>query len=186
MTEVNLKELATALQVSLPTMQRLIETYPELPILERGGLGKSWRFELEAAVQFFVDRRAEEEAADAAKNAALAQLILPLKRIDKDGAEISLDDQLKAVRLRKALQDEQVAAGFLVPTAEIRAALEKVFRQHGQIMKTMINRVCSTHNLPEPVRRALEREVNEARETLLKEFQATTTEKTDEPNTLFG
>lgn len=187
MTEVNLKELAGALQVSLPTMQKLLETYPELPVVERGGLGKQWRINLEAAIQFFEDRRAEEAAAATAKNEALAQLTLPLKRTDTNGAEISLDDQLKAVKLRKALQDEQVEAGFLVRTADVRSALEKVFRRHGQVMIAMVARICATHNLPDPVRRAIELEINRARETLVKEtLAAASEEENNEPSSLFG
>ncbi|HVE20642.1 MAG TPA: helix-turn-helix domain-containing protein [Acidocella sp.] len=182
-----MRELAQMLRCSLPTAQRLVEQYPDLPVLERGGLGKSWRFDGEAVIEFLQAKRAEEEAKDAERNEALAQLTLPIGRKSEAGAPISLDDEIKAAKLRQLQRDELREMRFLVQTAEVRTALEQALRRFGQMQASAVTRVCRAHNLPEAVQRALEREFMDVRSAFVRETEAALeTDGADEPASLFG
>ncbi|MDE8344644.1 MAG: terminase small subunit [Acidocella sp.] len=188
MTEVNLSELAQLLGCSLPTASKLTLDYPDLPIIERGGLGKQWRFDGEAVIAFLQEKHLLEEARNAERNEALAQLMLPIYRKDDRDNKISLDDQLKAAKLRAAEREELKESRFLVPTHEVRTALERAFRRYGQLQESALERVCKAHNLPEAVKRVLEREFADARTAFVRESAAALamSEDGDEPTTLFG
>ncbi|MDD2794375.1 MAG: terminase small subunit [Acidocella sp.] len=188
MVEVNLDQLSQQLQCSLPTARKLIQDYPDLPVIERGGMGKQWRFDAGAVIAFLQAKRDEELALAAQRNEALAQLTLPISRRDETGAEVSLDDKLKAVKLRAAEREELKESRFLVPTHEVRDALEKAFRRYGQMQNSALDRVCKAHNLPEAVKRVLEREFAEARTAFVRDTTAAlaTKEDGDEPRSLFG
>lgn len=167
--EVNLKQMAKQLGCSLPTMSALVDRWPGFPVIERGDLGKQWRFDAEAVVAFLQEKRADESRLKAARDEQLAQLTLPIIRTDDAGRTISLDDQLKAVKLRALQREEAKEKGFLVPTLEVREALERALRRYGDVEASAIERVVRNHNLPDAVKRALEREFQEARVMFVRE-----------------
>ena len=168
-TIVNRDELAQALRCSLPTVSALVKRWPDFPVIERGALGKAWRFDLHAVVDFLTARREEEEAAAAEKNELLAQLTLPIGRRDESGRAISIDDEIKAAKLRALQREELKENGFLVPTHEVRLALERALRRLGIALDGAIDRTARTHNLPEAVKRALEREFADARTAFVRD-----------------
>ena len=90
-------------------------------------------------------------------------------RKDDLGNAISLDDQLKAAKLRAVQRDELKESGFLVPTHEVRAAMESALRRWGLMQQSAIDRLSKTLNLPEPVKRAIERDLEDARRAFVKE-----------------
>ena len=188
MVEVNLDQLAQQLKCSLPTARRLTVDYPDLPVIERGGVGKPWRFDMAEVVAFLQAKRDEEAAEAAERNEALAQLTLPLRGQDDKGATISLDDQLKAAKLRQVQRDEMKEARFLVPTLEVRVALERAYRKLGNALDSALDRAMKSHNLPEPLKRSLERDFAEARTAFVKDATEFLQMKEggDEPLTLFG
>ena len=163
MVLINRDQLAQQLRCSLPTVDAMIKRWPDFPVVERGGLGRAWKFDAAAVVNFLQDKRDEEERAQAEKSELLAQLVLPIERRDHDGKKLDLDDELKAVKLRKALREEQIESQFLVQTHEVRAALERSLRRFGQSLDSAVERVVKTHNLPDAVKRALVLEFGEAR-----------------------
>jgi phage terminase Nu1 subunit (DNA packaging protein) len=170
MPEINMAELATMLGCSLPTAQRLPVRYPDMPVTERGGLGKSWRFDAEAVLAFLEARKAEEEAERAARGELLAQLVLPIGRAtDKAGNEISYDDQIKAAKLRKVLRDEEVESRFLVSTQEVRTALEKLLRGLATNMGAALTSIQRDHNIPEPVMAAIRAKFDNARTAFVRD-----------------
>ncbi|WP_298214619.1 terminase small subunit [Acidocella sp.] len=185
---VNKDKLAELLGCSLPTVSALIKRYAEFPVVQRGGLGVEWKFDPQAVVEFLQARRAEEESQRLERDEQLAQLRLPSLFRDEPGGKVSIDDQLKAARLRQIEREELKEAGFLVPTHEIRAALERMIRRYAQIQESAVQRVCAAHNLPEAVRRAMAREFDEARAAFVQEMMARVSpgEEDHEPRTLFG
>ena len=169
MVEVNLEQLAERVKCSLPTMRVWVNKYAAFPVIERGGVGKPWKFDAEAAIEFLRARQEAQLAENAERDEALAQLSLPMARQDKDGKEIGLDDQLKAVKLRTLRREEAVAERFLVPTQEVRTALERAFRRLGQAETSALDRVVKKHNLPEAMKRALEMEFADARTAFVRD-----------------
>lgn len=188
MVEVNLDQLAKQLGCSLPTARKLVQDYSAMPVIERGGLGKQWRFDAAEVIAFLQAERDREEAEQAERNEALAQLTLPIIRRDEMGKKISLDDKLKAAKLRKIELDELKETRFLVPTLEVRTALERALRRWVQAESNVIERITKSHNLPDAVRRAMEREFNDARTAFVRDASEflTNPEGGDEPISLFG
>ena len=189
MTEVltiNKDQLATLLGCSLPTVTALIKRYPDIPIVERGGLGQEWKFDGPAVVAFLQARRDEQNQARAAKDEQLSQLALPITERDGDADKVSADERLKLARLRQLEREELKEAGFLVPTHEVRAVLERAMRRYAQIQESAVERISNTHNLPEAVRRALVREFQDARAAFVAELSAGLKGEGDEPRSLFG
>lgn len=160
---INRDELARALRCSLPTVSALLKRYPDFPVVERGGLGRAWRFDLPAVIGFLTARREEEAAIASERSELLAQFTLPIGRQDESGQMISIDEEIKLAKLRALQRDELKEAGFLVQTHEVRQALERALRRFGTALDSAIDRVARQHNLPEPVKRAIEREFADAR-----------------------
>jgi phage terminase Nu1 subunit (DNA packaging protein) len=141
----------------------MIKRWADFPIIERGGPGKEWQFDGEQVVAFLQAKRDEEESAQAQKNELLAQLTLPIGRKDMSGRAISIDDEIKAAKLRALQRDELKEAGFLVPTLEVRTALERALRRFGQALDSAVDRAARKHNLPDAIKRSLESEFADAR-----------------------
>lgn len=166
---VNRKELAALLSCSLPTVTSIIDRYADLPVIQRGGLGKEWQFDADLVVAFLAERRDEEAQREAERSEMLAQLALPIGRKDENGKPVSLDDELTAVKLRRLLREEEKETGFLVPTHEVRDALAKAFRGLNANLDSAIRRVGRTHNLPDPIVRAIEAEFANARQAFVRD-----------------
>lgn len=87
MAIVNKRELAHRLGISAPTLDQLLLRNPEFPVLTRGGNGKQWQFDAEAAEAFMASKRQAAEEAREARAAHLRALasvttarILPTSR----------------------------------------------------------------------------------------------------------
>ena len=80
---VNKQELAQKiLEVSVPTVNAIINRYPDLPIEQRGTNGLAWRFDACAVVKFLQDKRAEARRAGAGRETLFEQLKLSLDEMD--------------------------------------------------------------------------------------------------------
>lgn len=156
---VNKRELANILGVSLPTIGAWIDRYPALPIVERGTNGKEWRFDPAAVRAFMVEREAEEEAAEAARAATLAQLALPITDPGDAFAQgITLDD----IKTIKATDDLRRQRGFLTSVPETRQALTSAIARWNRAQRAVIAQAARDFALPDAVRRALEERFEDA------------------------
>jgi phage terminase Nu1 subunit (DNA packaging protein) len=186
--EVNLDELAGLLSVSLPTAKKLVEKYPDMPVLERGGQGKAWRFDAEAVTSFFAEVREREEAERAARGDLLAQLTLPLgKERDKaTGKELSLREMIDAAKLRKVLREEEIDSGVLVSTAEMRAKLETLIRAMVANQLGALNAIEREHKIPSAVMAAIRAKFDAARTVFVRDAAQYLNATNDEPGGLFA
>lgn len=71
MAVLNKRELAHRLRVSVPTLDQMLLRHPAFPVLVRGGPGREWQFDGEAAAAFV---EAMRQAAEAERQARAAQL----------------------------------------------------------------------------------------------------------------
>ena len=166
-------DLASVLGCSLPTAQKLTARYPEMPVIERGGMGKSWRFDAEAVVEFLRERKREEESARIERGELLAQLVLPIgKPVDAAGREISYSDQLKAAQLRAALREEEKETGLLVSTVELGPKLRDLLRSLANNQSAALSAVQREHNIPEPVMAAIRAKFDNARTAFVRDAGA--------------
>jgi phage terminase Nu1 subunit (DNA packaging protein) len=164
MPEINLKELANLIGVSLPTAAALVDRHPDFPVIERGGLGKNWRFDAASVVEFLRAKRAEEAAERAARGDMLAQMVLPVDGPkDAAGKELSYKDQTDAAKLRALLRQEEIETRFLVRTDEMRTAFEKLHRALAANMTATLTAVQREHGIPEPVMQAIRAKFDNAR-----------------------
>jgi phage terminase Nu1 subunit (DNA packaging protein) len=182
---VNRAGLAQALGCALTTIDAMVKRWPEFPVVERGGPGRQWEFDAEAVVAFLQGKRNEEERSRAEKDEMLAQLTLLPARRDEAGRPLSIDDEIKASKLRAIQREEMKENRFLVPTHEVRRALERALTRYVQVQESALQRVVKTHNLPEAVERALRREFEEARTAFVRDA-AELLEGGDEQQSLFA
>src|SRR4051794_4751712 len=108
---VNKAELAQILGVSLPTLAAYIVRHGDaFPVLEKGGRGRDYWFEHDAVVEFLNARKAEDEAADTERQAALRQIALPLGHNGGPAIEEVLParpaDLLAIMKIRRMQREE--------------------------------------------------------------------------------
>lgn len=152
---VNLAEMARLLNVSLPTMREYLRRWPGLPVIQRGDQGQQWQLDADAVIAFLAERKAEEERAEEARRAAVAQLSLPeelLKpEVTRNGAALDADDY-KTMRAADQLAKDR---GFLVQTVEMRRALNIIWLPLNQALQSLPDLIAKKINLPSPVTRWL-------------------------------
>src|SRR5690242_3110714 len=85
---VNKRELARrVLDCSLPTLNELIERYPDFPVERRGSNGVEWLFDADRVVDFLRAKREAEARASEERNALFAQFRLPIDEVAPEGAD---------------------------------------------------------------------------------------------------
>jgi AraC-like DNA-binding protein len=165
----NKKELARALHVSVPTLDRWLERFGEaVPMLKRGSNGRGYEFDIPVAVQFFAERKAEEAARAAERDEALAQLDLPLlddtPNVSQRDIGLALDNEGKRQKLA-------ISRGIYTPAAEIRAALSIILAGFHPRLESIVRRVCAEHHMPETVEHALLGSFSDATDDLCTDLQ---------------
>ncbi len=129
---VNKKELAKLLGYqSTNAVDRLLERYPDFPIVERGSNGRDYVFDVEnvkawRAAQLEAERRAAAERED-----LLGQSSLPGM---SDAAEkgLSGSQQLNFIKAKREEHKLGLETGLLVSTAELRFELDRAFTRLAQ------------------------------------------------------
>ena len=152
----NKKQLAKALGVTPPTLDRWLERFGDaVPVLERGSNGRPFRFDIAAVTDFFRTRQAEEAARTAERDEQLAQLALPGLAPDAPTGAVTqreiglaLDNEAKRQKLRRDRRE-------LTDAAEVAAALTSALAALGARLDAIVPQVAAEHHLPPPVVRAL-------------------------------
>lgn len=157
---VNLDEMAALLKCSPPTMRKFVRL-EGFPILARGSHGVPWQLDPEAVTAFLHARREAEAAAGAARDEALAQLSLPESILSGDEATASAAERLKTAQAIRAEILNAKEAGFLVPTADMRARLALTWPVLMQAILALPQQLGRRHNLPDPVIRDARRYLEE-------------------------
>lgn len=166
---VNLAEMARLLDVSLPTMRDYITRYPDMPTLQRGGLGKPWEFDAEAVLGFMGERKAVEARAEEERSQQLAQMTL-LDGDMRSRSEMGLTAKDYGLEIRNArdLDKLRQERGFLVDKSQMRFQLDAVWRALGNSMNALPSAMGRRHNLPDAVVRDMRRYLHE-QQTVIRE-----------------
>jgi len=163
MVEINLKQAAVLAQVGVHTMLALIERSPDFPVVERGRRGRPWRFDGEAVASYIKSRRAERANAFEKRQAAMRDVVgLPSGPDDN----LSLDDRIKATKLRELLRAEVRQCRQFVIVDDVRRALSRSRAIWGAEKTAFLKRVAISHNLPEVFVDKLSRELNDTDQAL--------------------
>ena len=170
---VNKRQLANLLKVSLPTMTDWIDRY-ELPVEQRGTNGKEWRFNVANVVDALRKQKDAAQAAGAARDEQLAQLVLPLDlgRQQEAPSGLSIKDQMDAVRLRRLQREEAERLGVLVPAAAITHALTSSLTLWNRLIRTAVRAAAADHNLPDAVTRSIDARIADAQRQFVREAGA--------------
>lgn len=177
---VNKRELARLLKCSLPTLDRLIDDNPDLPIERRGSNGVEWEFDPEAVVGFIADRREAEKQAGAARSELLRQFTLPFEQTEPEGARDLSPSERK--NLADALSKERklaIEAGLLVTTASVRQGLGDAFKLLGRHLDGLPQQLGRRHHLPDAVVREMVAQIADARRQFVRELEALIVEEPD-------
>lgn len=159
---VNKQELADALGVSLPTIGSMIRRYPDLPVVQRGDNGIAYQFDLVAVRDFIAEKKAAEARHKAGRSELLAQFALPIDDITPDAdRDLKPGERLALARARAAERELALKSGLLVPTTEVRTALNTAFTKLGADLRSFLRQVAREHAWPDAVLRRHEAELAE-------------------------
>ncbi|NNM56318.1 terminase small subunit [Acidocella sp.] len=167
MIELNLKEMAAALSVSVPTLSTWVRRYPGFPVIQHGSKDRPWKFDPEAVVGYIQARDQASQAATRERNRKHAEMIA--SPVNAPRAGMSLDDELKVAKIRALLREEAKETRQLVPVAEVTQALEWVLGRLQNTMTDRLQRIVATHNLPDAVRVDFLRYLDEGSSTFMRE-----------------
>lgn len=170
---VNKSELARLLNVAVPTVGKLIDDYPDLPVIDRGTNGKAWVFDAHEVMRYLEGQRAADRHEAEARNKMWAQVSLPLDEVQATDGGVVLSatqrEKLASARLkeRKLAMEE----GHLVNKSELRMALSSVVGGFGRFLDNLPGQIGRRHQLPEEVIRSIKTQIDEQRRSFVKEMQ---------------
>ena len=174
---VNKKELAKIMDVSLPTLDRLIDRYDDFPIEQKGGNGQDYSFHAKEVKTFLDGQRALEEKSLADRADLLLDLNIALPGHEDGGTGITPNQELSLVRAERERRKLQRESGLLVDIASIRQLMTPVFVNLGQFMTNVPGRLGKRFNLPAEVVDAMSDEMaDELRRVVAKLQDDLTTE----------
>ncbi len=169
---VNKRELAQVLGVSVPTINAWLDRHEGFPIVQEGTNGREWQFDAIAVRAFLDDRRAEEEREEARRQAAIAQLGLPLDDVSGEvTSALSGKERLQELRALKAEDDLRVQRGYLVSVPETRTMLGNAIGRWNRAIHAAILQAGRDMNLPATVIRALDDRLDETQRGLVRDLR---------------
>jgi phage terminase Nu1 subunit (DNA packaging protein) len=116
---VNKKELARLLDVSLPTLDKMIEDHADFPVEQRGTNGCEWQFD-PARVKAWSDaQKAKADADYQARMQALGRL--DFEGATRKGGATDAHAQLALTRAERERRKLMQEAGLLIDVASLRA-----------------------------------------------------------------
>ncbi len=170
---VNKRQLAQLLNKSVPHVDELIRRYPDLPIINAGWNGTPWQFDAAAVTEFLRQKADEEERAARAHEAQVAQYALPVDDAEPEETR-GLDpkkkiDAFKALKLSRELQRE---SGFLVPTADVRAALIPAIAELNRFLQNLPDQIGRKFNLPDGVTQSMRALITDQQASFVRQIGA--------------
>lgn len=165
----NKRELARSRNISLPTLDALIAKHGEcFPVVERGTHGREWKFDPVAVSDFLAEQEAAGQAEAAAKQAAIAQLGLPLTSAGGDPiANLKPAERLAHVRALQAEDRLAIDRKFLVLTANVRAGLQTAIAEWNRAEFAAIRQTFRRLGVPDLTAREIETALRGARDEFL-------------------
>ena len=171
---VNKRELANRLRISLPTLTSWLDRWPEFPVVERGRNGVSWTFHLDEVLAFLTDRREEEAAKEADRDAELMKLQLtlwPEPVAQPSGPRIPIKEQLDLARLQDLQMKQAERAGKLVNAEEVQDLFTSVFGRLGRDINVFIRQLGREQSWPDVMIRQAESKLADLQRTAVQKLQ---------------
>jgi phage terminase Nu1 subunit (DNA packaging protein) len=170
---VNKRELAKILECSLPTLDKLIDRYADLPIEARGSNGVEWQFDPAKVVAFLKAKDAEEAHAADERRSLFEQFKLPIDEVAAAGEDAGLSPAQRAQMALARSREHELAlkVGMVVPRSDSRQAFDQVIRGLGRFLDTLPTTLQRFHNLPDAVVRSIRAQIDEQRRLFVAEFR---------------
>lgn len=169
---VTKRELCTILRISRPTLDNWLDRNDDFPVVERGTNGKEWQFDPAAVVAFLRDKKDQEQRDAAERAEALQQFALPIDAVAADAEAAGLTPQQRAALARARLAERELArdSGLLVPTADVRAALQPAIRQLADHFNSVILQAARKYRWPMVQLRDVQGMMRDGQETFIRKL----------------
>jgi phage terminase Nu1 subunit (DNA packaging protein) len=170
---VNKSQLATILKCSLPTLAKLLEDYPDLPVVTRGGLGAEWVFDAGEVTRYLEERRAAERRAAEQQTELFKQFSLPIDDAPEMQAGQGLTPKQRRDIAGARLIERKLAqeTGQLVTKSELRMALNTMIGGLGRFLDTLPGQIGRRHGLPDEVVASMRARIDDQRRLFVEEMQ---------------
>jgi phage terminase Nu1 subunit (DNA packaging protein) len=169
---VNKDEMARLLGVSLPTFSDLMKDNPDLPIAQEGSRGIPYAFDPKAVLSWKAAKQDAAQRQIAERTEFLAQFEFPAAPDEPSAQAQTPAQRLQTAKALKAERELQMEAGHLVHTAGVRQALQVALAVLGKRLDNLPSIVGREFNLPEPVQRAMRRQLDDARALMVRDIKA--------------
>lgn len=176
---VNKQELARRiLRCSLPTLDALLERYPDFPVEQKGSNGVAWQFDAEKVTEFLQSRRELEAREAEAKQDVFRQFSLPIDEIAPEEAKgLSPRQRAELARARLLERKEAIETGRLVLADAVAGSLQRALAVLGRQLDSLPGQLGRAHGLPDEVVRAARATLEEWRRNLVHEIRALLTDE---------
>ena len=185
---VNKKELAAILGCSPQTLSAWVDRFGEaFPVLDRGTNGKEWRFNPPAVIAFLKSKHDAEEREAAERAAWLQQYALPgLTSPDDVEGVTKPSDLLALAKVRQIHRREQMEAGLLVPTSDVRMVLTGAVAKLNLFFQSILTQMARKHGWSDAQLRDATAMAHEAQRAFVRDVGTYAPDGADRPDGLFG
>ena len=153
------------------TIGAWLDRYPDFPVLQNGTNGREYAFDPFAVRAFMREQEAIEDALEAKKAEAIAQIGLPLEESANDQAGLlTPKNRLDHIRAIAAEDKLRIERGYLVSVPATRMAMSTAIARWNRAIHARIRQEGRDLNLPNAVVRALLAGVAETQRQFVREL----------------
>jgi len=170
---VSKRELCAVLRISRPTLDNWLDRNDDFPVMERGGNGKEWQFDAAAVVAYLRDKKDQEQRDAAERAGRLQQFALPIDDVaaDREAASLTPQERVAYARARQLERALARDSGLLVPTAEVRAALQIAIARLGRHLDSLVLQLARKHQWSPTVLRDTQGMLRDGREAFIRDLR---------------
>lgn len=173
----NKRELARAIDVSLPTLTALQERYPDaFVVIRSGGNGREYQYDITATVRNLAAIREREDQAAMQRLEGLDQLKLDLGAAapaESDTADrLSPAQRLQLARARREERRMALEDGLLVPADGIRSHLSEALTDLSRFLDALPGDLGRRFNLPPTVVDAMAQDIAQRRQQFVERLRS--------------
>lgn len=180
----NKRELAKILDVSLPTLDRMIDENPDFPVENRGSNGREYEFDPVKVKAWRDGKRAETIAAHTARMQALGSFDLG----DGTGADAKQTphELLAHARFEEKRRELQRDAGLLMDVASLRAMQAPVIQAVVTFLDNLPDMIGRKHALAPGMVEDIRADIEEARNDFVERMETALSEQQADANDAFA
>lgn len=170
---VSKRELCVILRISRPTLDSWLDRQSDFPVVERGGNGKEWQFDAAEVVSYLREKKDQEQRDAAERAERLQQFALPIDHVAADAEAASLTPQQRAALARARQLERELArgSGLLVPTADVRLALQSAITRLTNHLHSMVLQLARKHQWSPMVLRDAQGMLRDGRESFIRDLR---------------